>query len=76
MVIHWRTAAKMASSAPMVTTVRVWVRISIIVVIDIIVTIFATVLVGTNGAIGDPIPLEPISPIVPFVPMNQRLAPS
>ena len=64
MVIHWRTEAKMASSAPMVTMVRVWVRTSFIVV------------VGTNGAIGDPIPLAPMSSMAPFVPVNQRLAPS
>ena len=51
MVIHWLTVATMASLVPMVTMVRVWVRVRI----GRIIAIATIALIGTNGTICDPL---------------------
>ena len=51
MVIHWLTVATMASLVPMVTIVRVWVRVRI----GRIIAIATIALIGTNGTICDPL---------------------
>ena len=51
MVIHWLTKATMASLVPMVTMVRVWVRVRI----STIVAIATMALIGSNGTICDPL---------------------